>query len=575
MTGNTQDPPAAADEAAAGEAAPAEPPARPHRRWGLRFFARAPYLGLVVALLFFWASLTPSLLPRGPLFQGAVSGGAAVIGYGIGIAISAFLRWLLEWEPPRLVARAAWWLLPVAAVAGTVAMLVWFSQWQSTLRTTMHTDGLGWSAYPLTLLVAVVVWVVILLLARAFRLLVRGLTRLGRGFLPRRVAAVIGVVLAGWLVVTLANGVLANWLMNTLNSSFSAINDETEADSAPPATPLRSGGPQSLVTWDSLGRLGRRFVSSGPTAAEIARFTGRPAAEPIRVYAGLASTDGDVTERAELVVDELERTGAFDRKLIAVANTTGSGWINEASATSLEYMYGGDTAIASMQYSFLPSWLSFIADENRARQAGEALFRAIAAEVESLPADRRPKLVTFGESLGSFSGEAAFSGDLDLAARSDGALFVGPTGNNELWERFTAQRDEGSPQWLPVYRDGETVRFASDAADLHRPDAPWEGTRVVYLQHASDPITWWSPSLLFSEPDWLREPRGDAVLPSTRWYPVITFLQVSADMAVGTEVPDGYGHTFVADYADAWAAILRPEGWTDADTQRLRQVLVG
>src|SRR5699024_2435483 len=184
--------------------------------------------------------------------------------------------------------------------------------------------------------------------------------------------------------------------------------------SSPPGTPLRSGSAESLVTWDSLGRLGRRFVSDGPTAAEIAAFTGRPAVEPIRVYAGLASTDGGVVERAERVADELERTGAFDRRLIAIANTTGSGWINEASSQSLEYMFGGDTAIAGMQYSYLRSWLSFIADKNRAREAGQALFRAVAARIGELPEDERLRLVTFGESLGSFSGESAFSGDLDL-----------------------------------------------------------------------------------------------------------------------------------------------------------------
>src|SRR5699024_5658464 len=114
---------------------------------------------------------------------------------------------------------------------------------------------------------------------------VRGVRR----FLPRRVAAVAGVALAAWLVVTLANGVLANWLMSGLNSTFEAINHETEATSSPPTTPLRSGSDASLVTWDSLGRVGRRFVSDGPSAADIERFTGEPAREPVRVYAGLAS----------------------------------------------------------------------------------------------------------------------------------------------------------------------------------------------------------------------------------------------------------------------------------------------
>ena len=96
---------------------------------------------------------------------------------------------------------------------------------------------------------------------------------------------------------------------------------------------------------------------------------------------------------------------------------------------------------------------------------------------------------------------------------------------------------------------------------------------MVYLQHASDPIVWWSPELLLNTPDWLREERGYDVLDSTRWLPFVTFLQVAADMAVSTAVPDGHGHTYVVDIADAWNAILTPEGWTPDETERLRTQL--
>ena len=34
-----------------------------------------------------------------------------------------------------------------------------------------------------------------------------------------------------------------------------------------------------------------------------------------------------------------------------------------------------------MQYSFLPSWLSFLVDKENARQAGQALFEAVDALV--------------------------------------------------------------------------------------------------------------------------------------------------------------------------------------------------
>ena len=47
-------------------------------------------LCLLIAAAFFAASLTPSLMPRGPVVQGALAGSVAIIGYGIG----HLLRWL-------------------------------------------------------------------------------------------------------------------------------------------------------------------------------------------------------------------------------------------------------------------------------------------------------------------------------------------------------------------------------------------------------------------------------------------------------------------------------------------------
>jgi uncharacterized membrane protein len=336
-----------------------------------------------------------------------------------------------------------------------------------------------------------------------------------------------------------------------------------------PTTLLRSGGPDSLVSWASLGHQGRIFVRGGPTVQQLTEFNGARATEPIRTYAGLNSAKG-IRETADLAARELERTGGLKRKVIAVATTTGTGWINAAEADSLEYMYNGDTAIISMQYSFLPSWLSFLVDKENARQAGQALFEAVDERVRALPEGQRPKIVVFGESLGSFGGEAPFLSPNNIIARTDGALFSGPTFNNTMRDSITDNRDPGSPEWLPIFDNGANVRFAARPDNLERPDAPWGTPRIAYLQHASDPIAWWTPDLLFSEPDWLREPRGYDVSGDMNWIPVVTFLQVAADMAVAVNVPDGHGHRYVKDVVNAWAAVLRPPGWSPEKTERLR-----
>jgi uncharacterized membrane protein len=145
-----------------------------------------------------------------------------------------------------------------------------------------------------------------------------------------------------------------------------------------------------------------------------------------------------------------------------------------------------------------------------------------------------------------------------------------------LWSGLVERRDPGTPEVQPRYDDGRTVRFsqAADAADIARiTAAPWDGTRVLFLQHASDPIIWWSPSLLFSQPDWLVEPPGTDRTASMRWYPIITFWQVGADMTNASGVPGGHGHNYGYSVLDGGAAVVPPDGWTAADTERVRAAM--
>ncbi|MEH3141390.1 MAG: alpha/beta-hydrolase family protein [Mycobacterium kyogaense] len=548
----------------------AEPPAEAARKpWWVRHYT---FTGTAVGLVLLWLSLTPSLLPRGPLFQGLVSGGAGAFGYLLGVFSVWLVRYMRSKESSPPAPRRAWLILVVVGAVGMVLAIVWFHEWQDDVRDLMGVPRLTFWDYPLAAVISVVTLFAFVeigqLVGRFVRYLVRQLDRVA----PPRVSAVIVVTLLLALTIALLNGIVVRFAMSTINSTFAAVNDETDPDNPAPETPLRSGGPGSLVSWESLGHQGRMFVGGAPSVSELSAFNERPAVEPIRAYAGLNSAVG-IKATAALAARELQRTGGLERAVVAVATTTGTGWINNAEATALEYMYNGDTAIVSMQYSFLPSWLSFLVDKENARQAGQALFEAVDELVRAMPEAQRPKLVVFGESLGSFGGEAPFLALNNLIARTDGALFSGPTFNNTIWTDLTINRDPGSPQWLPIYDKGENVRFVAEPRDLQRPHDPWGQPRVVYLQHASDPIAWWNPDLLFAKPDWLREPRGYDVSPDMQWIPVVTFLQVSADMAVAVDVPDGHGHVYVRNVADAWASILLPPGWSAAKTEKLRPLL--
>jgi uncharacterized membrane protein len=104
-------------------------------------------------------------------------------------------------------------------------------------------------------------------------------------FVPGFVARLLAIVVVATLVMGLATGFADQVLLRVADVTFSADNNGNQPGVPRPVSPLRSGSPSSLVGWDSLGMQGRVFVSGGPTVTGIERLTGRPAVEPIRVYA--------------------------------------------------------------------------------------------------------------------------------------------------------------------------------------------------------------------------------------------------------------------------------------------------
>ncbi|MGY2062016.1 alpha/beta-hydrolase family protein, partial [Nocardia gipuzkoensis] len=92
----------------------------------------------------------------------------------------------------------------------------------------------------------------------------------------------------------------------------------------------------------------------------------------------------------------------------------------------------------------------------------------------------------------------------------------------------------------------------------------------AYLQHASDPIVWWSPNLIFSQPDWLSEQRGSDVSTQMRWWPLVTFWQVAADLTNAQGVSDGHGHNYGTLVLDGWCAVLPPPDLTPEKVEAIR-----
>jgi uncharacterized membrane protein len=543
-------------------------------RWLVR--PPASFGGLVGALLFFWISLTPSLLPRAWLFQGIVSGLSAVIGFGVGSAVAGIGRRMRPGAtaPTPALRRRVRIVTVVVAVVGTVVLLWQAQRWQNELRSLM---GVGHAATFFELgvvLLAVFVASVGLLVARLVRSFTRFVIRQVDRVAPRAVSVPVGLVLAIVLVAGFVQGVVGRGLVRVLNDASAGANHGTNEGSRRPSSAERSGGPGSLVSWSSLGREGRAFVGEGPTLAELQAFHGPKCCHaPIRAYVGVQSP-GSVEDHARLAVRELDRTGAFDRAVVGVFVATGNGWINPKVADALEYLYGGDTAEVSLQYSYLPSAVSFLVDQQKAGDAAKALVDTVLARVATLPPGHRPKVLLYGESLGSYGIERAFGNINALRARVDGALLVGPTFANPIWDHLVAHREHGSPQWLPKLASSAGVYFAGAPADLTGVADAAAQPHVVYLQNASDPVTWWNLRLAYRKPAWAGSPAAPDRAPGFRWFPVVTFLQATADLANSLGVPAGHGHYFGSNVVDGWIAVAKPAQWTANETARLRALVV-
>lgn len=537
------------------------------------------YVGLVVATLFFALSVTPSLVPRDWLFQGLISGINAALGYGLGCVLEwVFRRWVRPRipvpGPPDRVRYALKVVVLVGCALVAAVMLIQSARWQRELTAVMGMTGTTTQAYLRTGLLSLLVGAAVVAVYRTVRELVlfvaRQLNRWVR--VPRELAPAVGALVLVVLTVTLFNGVASRAFFAVANSAFSVRNDLTSRNALPPILPERSGSPASESRWETLGFEGRWFVSHGPDARRIAAVTGRPAREPIRAYVGLESVRG-AHSAADLAVAELERTKAFEREVLVVITTTGTGWVNSTAADAVEYLAGGNSALVATQYSYLPSVLSFLSDREKAAAAGRELFDAVYQRWLRQPEALRPKLFVYGESLGSQGSEAAFDGLADLREKVDGALWVGPPNSNRLWRQFVTRRDPGSPEMYPVYADGLAVRFATDAADLREPTEQWREPRIAYLQHPSDPVVWWSADLLFTRPDWLSEPRRGDVSGQMRWAPIVTFWQVSADLTNAQGVSDGHGHRYGTLVLDGWVAVTGLDPGP-AVLERIRAALV-
>lgn len=383
--------------------------------------------------------------------------------------------------------------------------------------------------------------------------------------LIRRIAPALAAPLSGFLVVsTLVYGI-SRYLIRS--QVFSRVQAAAELKNllplpgrTPPTEPERSGSRASLESYGGLGRHGRAIASDGPRRADIAAFWSEPAMEPVRAYIGLAARLS-IPAAAKRAVKELDRAGGFERDHLVIFVGTGTGWLNDWSMAAIEYLTRGNCAMVSMQYTVLTSALALIADRRSPQLTAQSLYREVRAHLDTLPPERRPKLYMSGESLGAFGGLSTFENATDMVNSLAGAVWAGTPQFSPIWQELTEARNPGSPYIRPDIGNGALIRFSNRPGDVTHnasgePYAPWSKSRTIFLQHPSDPVVWWHPSLILKQPVWFEEPRGHDVTDRMRWWPWVSFWQISADMPLSLATPGGHAHRYFEEYVTAWSQVL-------------------
>lgn len=391
-------------------------------------------------------SMVPSLLPRPAPVQGLLTGVLVLLALGLVRMVRHALPTLGPGSGPRSSpaaersgglrgsARDAW--LVLAATSTAVTALAWVTQaHQATRAAALGMPG----PHPAYWLVAALCALVVVAAAVVVRAIACRLVRVARRRGPVPLAATLLVGVTVTTAATAPADLLAP-LRKTLDADHVMLTTSPEG-----------------------------------AARSFARVSEAPSPE-----AG-----------ARLAVDRMVAAGGLERGAILIALPTGSGWVNPAAVTAVETQLDGDVAVVSAQYGDLPSWWSFLIDQEPALRSARTLVEEVLAQVEDLPAGERPAVYVHGESLGATAGQAAVAAVDETAicgviwSGSPGGALAGHPRERSLHNAddpvgyLTAGTALAAPErwptaWLPGLSYGTTV------LDLGASLAPNPGHGHVY-----------------------------------------------------------------------------------------------
>ncbi len=314
----------------------------------------------------------------------------------------------------------------------------------------------------------------------------------------------------------------------------------------PPTSRSVTAGPASLIAFDDIGKEGRRFVLMALSAADIEAVMGQPATDPIRAVAGFDSA-ATPEARADLALAELDALGAYKKSLIVVAAPTGVGYVNTSFAEAVEYLTLGDCAVVVPQYALVPSALAL--NQTKAGVRMQTLILAgIRDRIAQLPAEQRPRVVQFGESLGAqvaLDVAAAGTPVFDELGIAHG-LYLGTPFRTKLWDRWFVDPGAVDPPGILG-----SVNRADQIPDLA------DSVRHVQVIHHDDPINKFAYDAVVRAPWWMGPAvsRPPMVPRETLFRPVTTFIITLVDLKNGMSSRPGefvrVGHDYRIELCDA------------------------
>lgn len=316
-----------------------------------------------------------------------------------------------------------------------------------------------------------------------------------------------------------------------------------------PSTELSSGGIKSAVKWNTLTIQGRRHIGSKLNAKDIESVMKEKSIEPIRIFVGLDSADSE-EDRVAMALHELERTGAFKREVIVVVSPTGTGYINYIMSESFEYMSRGNVASVTIQYSKRPSPMSLDRVDEGYRQY-RMLLNGIKRKLDTLPKNRRPRIVLFGESLGAWTSQNAFVNEGTDGLQYlgiDSALWIGTPAGSRWKDQVMSKKMLNSESHLVGLFDNFNDVKATDTKTRNK-------IRYVMLTHHNDPINQFGADVLVKQPEWIVNPnkRPKELTGKQRYRTPTLFIQMLFDMKNALKpIPGEFvanGHDYRADLA--------------------------